>query len=255
MNLCMIDFNNEVGFVFSGANTNVESIFSADANCEVLADYLYSAYGEVMMQSGELAQKNPMRFSTRYAEDTSLYYYGYRHYSPKLRKWTSNEPLGESESRNLNTFCKNNPINFIDILGSAPVMWAENNMSPKELSEKISREQQMGDQEVCGYICQECKNGELGGVYATIFYGQRHTGTCFPNDAPCNIGDVKLRIWHTHPSGKLPDGSSRGENFSKEDKDFAQKNNLPIDLLTPKGTFKTYNPRSFLKKIFTPFFL
>ncbi len=33
----MIDFDNEVGFVFSGANTNVESIFSVDANCVVLA--------------------------------------------------------------------------------------------------------------------------------------------------------------------------------------------------------------------------
>ena len=82
----------------------------------LLAEYTYSAYGDVLMKSEELAQKYTIKFSTKYAENTSLYRYSYRDYSPKLRKWTSHEPFGEEATRNLNLFCQNNPI--IDILGS-----------------------------------------------------------------------------------------------------------------------------------------
>lgn len=87
----------------------------------LLAEYTYSAYVDVLIKSGELAQKNPMRFSTRYTEDASLYYYGYRHYSPNLRKCTLHEPLGEEATRNLNSFSQNNPYSPMDINGNVAV--------------------------------------------------------------------------------------------------------------------------------------
>lgn len=89
---------------------------SSQALGSLLAEYTYSAYGDVLMKSEELAQKYTIKFSTKYAENTSLYRYSYRDYSPKLRKWTSHEPFGEEATRNLNLFCQNNPI--IDVLGS-----------------------------------------------------------------------------------------------------------------------------------------
>lgn len=100
----------------------LENLYSAagggasQATGTLLAEYTYSAYENVLMKSEELAQKYTIKFSTKYAENTSLYCYSYRDYSPKLRKWTSHEPFGEEATRNLNLFCQNNPI--IDILGS-----------------------------------------------------------------------------------------------------------------------------------------
>ena len=249
--LCMVDINSKIGFVFSGANTNVESIFSADANCEVLADYLYSAYGEVMMQSGKLAQKNPMRFSTRYAENTSLYYYGYRHYSPKLRKWTSTEPLGESESRNLNTFCKNNPIDFIDILGLHPVSWYNHHSNPtaaarargKHINERSKKE----NVEYCGMVCKACVNKKY--VYFTTQTTQNIIDTCKPDSAPCPSGSFSVAVWHTH--GGDSKGKYDDENFSNfiddngepnGDIPYADSRNQDIYLITPGNAFKQYIP-------------
>jgi hypothetical protein len=50
--------------------------------------------------SGELAEENPYRFSTKYLdEEVGLYYYGYRMYSPGLGRWPSRDPLGDEAHR------------------------------------------------------------------------------------------------------------------------------------------------------------
>ena len=43
--------------------------------------------------------------------------FGFRYYDPNTGQWLSREPLGESESLNLYAYCRNDPINKVDLLG------------------------------------------------------------------------------------------------------------------------------------------
>jgi YD repeat-containing protein len=54
-----------------------------DANGNIVAQYTYDAFGNLISKSGPLADFFHHRFSTKYYDDeTGLYYYGYRFYSP-----------------------------------------------------------------------------------------------------------------------------------------------------------------------------
>jgi RHS repeat-associated protein len=62
----------------------------------VAAHYEYDPYGNTIAKSGALADVNPFRFSTKYFDsETSFYYYGHRYYSTGLGRWISRDPLGE----------------------------------------------------------------------------------------------------------------------------------------------------------------
>ena len=105
-------------YVFNNQTGNVEALYKADSSNELLAEYEYTPFGETRKQSGDLAEKNPLRYSTRYHEgNTGLYYYGFRHYSPVTKKWLSQDPLEENGGFNLYQFANNNSINEIDVLG------------------------------------------------------------------------------------------------------------------------------------------
>jgi RHS repeat-associated protein len=89
-----------------------------DINKNLLASYAYGPFGEKISAEGTLAQSNPWRFQTKYRdEETGLYYYGHRVYDPHTGQFLSREPLGESESLNLYSYCHNDPINNVDVLG------------------------------------------------------------------------------------------------------------------------------------------
>ena len=78
----------------------------------------YYPFGNIRSIRGSIADKNPMRFSSRYYEgDTNLYYYSYRHYCPSIKKWLSQDPIGEQGGINLYNFVGNNSIDRIDLLG------------------------------------------------------------------------------------------------------------------------------------------
>jgi RHS repeat-associated protein len=100
------------------ANGNVGQVINDDDG-SVAAHYEYDPFGNLVNQAGAFADDNPYRFSTKYLDqETNLYYYGYRYYSPQLGRWISRDPIGEEGGENLVSFVQNNPTGFIDILGN-----------------------------------------------------------------------------------------------------------------------------------------
>jgi RHS repeat-associated protein len=118
-------------FLYDG-NGNVTTLASADS-ATTLAAYEYGPFGNTLVAAGPLAETNPIRFSTEYFEGAqppgselqvsgfipqpSLYYYGYRYYSPELGRWVSRDPIGEEGGVNLHAFVLNAPPIAIDVNG------------------------------------------------------------------------------------------------------------------------------------------
>ena len=78
------------------------------------------ADGNLLSQSGPLADAFRFRFSTKYLDtETGLYYYGYRFYSPALMRWLTRDPIEEKGGLNLYGFCGNDAVGRFDRLGQA----------------------------------------------------------------------------------------------------------------------------------------
>lgn len=98
------------------ANGNITDLVDADGN--VVAHYEYDPYGNTIAQSGDQAEANPFRFSSKYWDgETGFYYYGFRFHSPALGRWINRDTLGELGGYNLLSFAENDSINNIDLLG------------------------------------------------------------------------------------------------------------------------------------------
>ena len=94
------------------ANGNRTEYVSANGN--VVAQYQYSAFGEIISQSGESFTH---RFSTKpYCPTTGLIEYQFRKYDPALGRWLSRDPIEEAGGINLYAFCGNS-IMGVDVLG------------------------------------------------------------------------------------------------------------------------------------------
>jgi RHS repeat-associated protein len=92
------------------------------ATGQVVAEYEYGPFGEVVRMTGPLAAVNPFRFSTKFQDDeTGWLYYGYRYYDPTVGRWASRDPIGERGGRNLYGFVMNRTTQFVDLLGLAEV--------------------------------------------------------------------------------------------------------------------------------------
>jgi RHS repeat-associated protein len=76
-------------------NGNVAALVNT-ADGTVAANYEYGPFGEAIRLTGPMANVNPFRFSTKYADDESdLLYYGYRYYKPSTGTWPNRDPMGE----------------------------------------------------------------------------------------------------------------------------------------------------------------
>jgi RHS repeat-associated protein len=92
---------------------------------ELLAEYWYGPFGELLEATGPKADSNPWRWATKSLDkETGLVYFGLRYYDPTTGQWLSREPLGEGESLNLYAYCHNDPINRVDVLGAAEVKFS-----------------------------------------------------------------------------------------------------------------------------------
>jgi RHS repeat-associated protein len=62
----------------------------------VVAKYLYDPYGNILSQSGPLADANLYRFSSKEIHFASgLVYYLYRFHEPSLQRWLNRDPIAE----------------------------------------------------------------------------------------------------------------------------------------------------------------
>ena len=92
----------------------------------------YDAFGNTISQSGPLADFFRHRFSTKYFDsETGFYYYGYRYYSPVLMRWLTRDPIFDNdrlpendisdkmalEFANVYSFIFNNALYDFDVMG------------------------------------------------------------------------------------------------------------------------------------------
>ena len=91
-----------------------------DAAGNIVASYTYDAFGRTISQSGVLADVFAFRYSTKYFDrETGFYYYGKRYYSPALRRWLTRDPIGERGGENLYAYCVNSSPAKFDVFGNS----------------------------------------------------------------------------------------------------------------------------------------
>jgi RHS repeat-associated protein len=84
----------------------------------LVAQYLYSPFGQVVGKWGPYANLNEMQFSSMPRHSLSGFsMYLYRVYDAGLQRWVSRDPIGECGGVNLYRMNHNNPIDEIDPLG------------------------------------------------------------------------------------------------------------------------------------------
>lgn len=83
--------------------------------------YEYGPFAEPIRVTGIMGTPNPLRWSTKLADnDSGLVYYGYRYYNLTTGRWIGRDPLAEKGGFNLYNFVDGNPINKVDMDGRVP---------------------------------------------------------------------------------------------------------------------------------------
>ena len=115
--LLAVSRNGQFYFPASDNNGNVTKYVDESGN--IVAVYEYDDFGRIISQSGPLSDFFHHRFSTKYYDpETGFYYYGYRFYVPDWHVWLNRDLVKEDlGSLNLYLFASNSPVCTIDPLG------------------------------------------------------------------------------------------------------------------------------------------
>ncbi len=93
-----------------------------DADGTVVASYTYSPYGEVLSETGAMADINPLRYRGYYYESSiGFYYLQSRYYDPYLGRFLNADSYASTGQGllgyNMFAYCLNNPVMGIDPTG------------------------------------------------------------------------------------------------------------------------------------------
>jgi RHS repeat-associated protein len=81
-------------YYHSDGNGNITAAINQATN--LVAQYRYDPYGNLIYSKGALADINLYRFSSKeFTTNSGLYYYGFRFYDPNLQRWLNRDPLGD----------------------------------------------------------------------------------------------------------------------------------------------------------------
>jgi RHS repeat-associated protein len=93
-------------YYYADGNGNIVMLINSDQT--VVATYLYEPFGNTLSAGGPLAHVNLYRFSSKeWHGNSSLTYYLYRYYAPKLQRWINIDPIQEDGGFNLYAFVHN----------------------------------------------------------------------------------------------------------------------------------------------------
>ncbi|GAJ41795.1 hypothetical protein GCA01S_100_00040 [Parageobacillus caldoxylosilyticus NBRC 107762] len=103
-------------------NAHGDVIALTDEQGNIVARYQYDAWGNILSQSGALADENPYRYAGyQYDQETGLYYLIARYYRPEQGVFLSLDPDPGDEddilTQNGYTYANNNPVMLVDLDG------------------------------------------------------------------------------------------------------------------------------------------
>ena len=120
-----IEYGGNVYYYFYNAQGDVVGLF--DNNLNVVVEYIYDSWGNVLSITGSLAntlgQDNPFRYRGYYFDsDTGLYYLNSRYYDANTGRFINADGLVQTGQglldKNMFAYCMNNPVNFLDPYGT-----------------------------------------------------------------------------------------------------------------------------------------
>ena len=115
-----VKYNGDLCYYITNLQGDVMSI--VDPQGEVVAEYEYDPYGNIVSQSGPLADVNPLRYRGYvYDTETQFYYLQSRYYDPELGRFINADAYCSTGQgifgNNMFVYCGNNPAIYIDADG------------------------------------------------------------------------------------------------------------------------------------------
>jgi RHS repeat-associated protein len=114
--------------VYAGSGYEMPSPFGSgtDAN---MSYSIYAAYTPDDQQEYVTLLGNPFMYTGQaYEEQTGLYYYHARFYSPRIGRFLQTDPVGYDGGMNWYAYCRNNPVNYFDPTGLLSIAFYDGSM-------------------------------------------------------------------------------------------------------------------------------